>query len=754
MKRIFREIKFHKGWFITLIILVGLACGVYIGFRSCYDSISLSFSKAYSELNTPDIIVFAQPISDISNEIKKINGVTMVSPAYLTDTYTFVDNRKIRGEVLGVEIGQRVNNYYVLQGRDLQNSDEVVVELHYAKNHNLKPSDKIVLYIEGKTVTLKVSGICFSPRYIYMFSKDGVLERDYGVFFVSREIFGGYANTFYVKVESSLKIDSIISSLKSFFAANGINATVARRDKLFNYMVVMEDIKSLNSLAYLFSTVLLATSAVILFVVLFRLTEKKRREIGTLRAMGFTKWSILQYFLTFSGLAFIIGIVLSIPLGLGILHFILGTYSSTLQIPQNFVIYRLNLYHITLCSTFTLFFFLAGSFVPSYYAASLAPANAIRPYLSWKKGARIAIKRRFSPLNKLILRSIFGHRVRSIGTMLVIALILSLGLSFALSMGSFRESIKQRFENNELWDIKVKFVGFMNESILQRLSEIQGVENVEPYSSSVAKLSFQNRSAFIQLSIMKPNTRMHAFQLSEGSMNKSGIIISRDVSVKLHASVGDEVELVTPFGKSKKVISGIIQEFGSSEAYIFENLTSFNGALIQIGTNPSEIESSLRSFPFVSTWVTKTELKESWLYFMNLFLSFVYAMDMVTFVLALITASVFAFLSAMEKQWSFTVLKAIGYTNKSILRTSMLEILVLSIFGTIVGVPLSMELASLFNRQFEAVMSGASVVLIPDLIFVRCVAIIIASLLSSFIITKQMLRRNISERIRVMFETM
>ncbi|RJS83172.1 hypothetical protein CW706_06250 [Candidatus Bathyarchaeota archaeon] len=93
--------------------------------------------------------------------------------------------------------------------------------------------------------------------------------------------------------------------------------------------------------------------------------------------------------------------------------------------------------------------------------------------------------------------------------------------------------------------------------------------SIEPYSSSSAKISFQNETAYI-LHILMKDTGMHLFSFSEGGITRNGIILSRDVSHKLGASVGDEVRYLLLSVKSRRIISGIVQELGSSEGYLLE----------------------------------------------------------------------------------------------------------------------------------------------------------------------------------------
>ncbi len=285
----------------------------------------------------------------------------------------------------------------------------------------------------------------------------------------------------------------------------------------------------------------------------------------------------------------------------------MGYYTAELKIPSQFITYFLNIQYVEHCFLFTLLFFLIGSFFPSFHAASLSPVEAMRPPISLSKDIKILAKITISPLKKIFLRELLAHRVKSIGTILVIGLILSFGLSFALSIGSFYLAIEKRFDKNELWDIRVKFTNLMNtSSILNTLKNIQGVRRAEACSVFAAWISYMKKEAFIQLYILQEDTTMHKFSFYKGRFCPDGLIVSGDVAYKLGLSIGEEVNLSTPYGINKIKVSGITQEIGSSEGYIFKNLTSFNGALLKIENDKKrQIENSLKNLPYIKVWVTK-----------------------------------------------------------------------------------------------------------------------------------------------------
>ena len=101
------------------------------------------------------------------------------------------------------------------------------------------------------------------------------------------------------------------------------------------------------------------------------------------------------------------------------------------------------------------------------------------------------------------------------------------------------------------WYYELKPGQQISRSHLEKTSMREASLSIEPYSSSSAKISFQNETAYI-LHILMKDTGMHLFSFSEGGITRNGIILSRDVSHKLGVSVGDEVEISTPFGKKQE----------------------------------------------------------------------------------------------------------------------------------------------------------------------------------------------------------
>lgn len=761
-KRLLREIKSRIGWFLVISIFVASAASCFVAFKSGYGSATSSFDQVHQKLDSADIVVSTEPVQNLDGEVESASGVTKVSSAILTDCYTIDNEKMVGGQISGIEHGGRVNDYRIIEGNDLETDNEVVVEHHYAEEHDLKVGDKLNIYIRGKKVQFEVSGICFSPSHIFLISNGGVKE-DFGFFYCNRDKLNeiinqeNIVNRFYLLTEENGKLDKIVSRVEKFFKSKDISAVVKSKDEMLIRKTIREDMSGFNSLANLFGLLLLSVSAFILFVILSRFVDEKKKEIGTLRAMGVSKKRIFLYYLSFSGLAAFIGLILAVPIGHFVLDWMMSFYyGSSLGIPGSLLVTNLNLTYLGPFTGVVAVFWLLGSFFPAYRASSMTPAEAMKPYGSDDGNSRMLAERGTSPLNKLFLRRIFGHWKRSISMLIVIAVILPLVLSFALSMGSLTKGLEKRYDTGETWEIQAGFTSPQNPQTLEDSKKLRGVESVEPYSLSSGKIFFENKNTTITVKTIVENSSMVNLSLSKGSFSPGNIVVSGDVKNRLNLSLGDKVTVSTSRKSIRLKVSGILQSAGMSEGYIVrEKFHHFGGALLKVEKGKTNrIAEDLREKTYIDSLTRKKSLEQGWLNLMDMYMSFVYAMGLMAGILVLVTAGMFAFISTREQVWDFTLLKSMGYSDKKIYQISLGSILTLTIGGIMIGIPLSMEVASWFNSAFAELMTLPPIFLLPRTTLLISTMVLIVSIITAFFITRLFVKGNIASRLREVFETM
>jgi putative ABC transport system permease protein len=752
---VLRDLRSQKGWFVSIVVLVAMSSAIYSSFLSSYDAGIGSIDRANGDLDAPDIIVSTLPAAAV--DLTATLGVARASPALLVQCYTLLpDGTRVRGEVTSVVTGDRVNDYRVLRGTDLAGAGDVVVEQHYADAHDVGPGQAITIHAGGDALELRVAGVCFAPAHIYLISSEGWIESDYGIFYVAEGVLGPLVNTYYVEVSEGASVGAAATAVVGLLASGGVDAVATPADQGFAGTAVKEDLGALNSMTALFCGLLLGVYAFTLYVVLSRLIDRRRHEIGVLRAMGYTRADIFAHFMSFSAIAVVVGTLLSVPLGYLILQRMMTYYAvNLLGLPTDYLALTLGGAYVVEAALLAAAFSVLGSFFPAYRAASMRPAEAMRPYIAQTRGARAMVGSRVSPLGKLPVREALGHGARSAGTVVIVAVMLSMGLSFALMMVSMQDGLDARFSEHELWDVRVSFAGTQGPAALDALRAVPGVEAVEPVTDVAADVSSGGRHTYVQLYELEANTTMYRLGLAEGHQAPGGLIVSGDVARRLHASVGDPVTVLTPLGTMNTTVTGVLGQFSASEAYVLTDLGNSTGAVLTVAEGGTRgVEDALRGMPAVESWVRKAELKSGWDYLISQYYGIVVIMDLVVVMLVLMVVGVFAFISTRERAWELVILKSMGFTGPQVMLSGIATFLLLSVVGVLLGVPLSMRLSDAFGATFADFMTLPPTSLAPATTAWRSLLVVGASLLAVVGSMRSVLRRSVAESLRAVFDTL
>ncbi|KXA93999.1 hypothetical protein AKJ66_00090 [candidate division MSBL1 archaeon SCGC-AAA259E22] len=288
------------------------------------------------------------------------------------------------------------------------------------------------------------------------------------------------------------------------------------------------------------------------------------------------------------------------------------------------------------------------------------------------------------------------------------------------------------------------------------MKKLRGVESAEPYSLSTGKIFFENKNTTITAKTIVENSSMVDLSLSKGSFSPGKIVVSGDVKNRLDLSLGDKVTVSTPRKSARLEVSGILQSVSMSEGYIVrEKFQRCRGTLLEVEKGKTNrIAGELREKTYIDSLTRKKSLKQGWLNLMDMYTSFVYAMGLMAGILVLVTAGMFAFISTREQAWDFTLLKSMGYSDRKIYQISLGGILTLTLGGIIIGVLLSMEVASWFNSAFAELMTLPPIFFLPRTISLISAMVLIVSIITAFIITRLFVKGDIASRLRDVFETM
>lgn len=471
-----------------------------------------------------------------------------------------------------------------------------------------------------------------------------------------------------------------------------------------------------------FPAFFLLVAALVCITTMTRMVDEERTQIGTLKALGYSNWAIISKYLKYAGSSAIFGCGTGVVVGSVVFPTVLWqAYKLVLFVTPG----------IQLCfdwkmalSVTTLY--TAAMMLVTWYCCHRSlrevPAELIRPKAP-ASGKALLIERlplwdHVSFLNKVAIRNIFRYRQR------LVMMLLGIGGCTALLMTGFgiRDSISKivdvQFRDVTKYDVEVYFRS-------GRTPEQQEAfrEEMDTYADEV--LFFHQVSGEITASdqtrdiyIMAASDELSDFIdfHSDGAPvpmpGEGELLLSAGMADILSVRVGDSVTLSNPDMEVLQLtVSGIYENHVYNYAIVSpETIAAQWGrepeqqmAVLRVreGRNPSAAGAAAHRLDGVASVTVSQELAKT----VN---SMMAALDLVV-VVVVICAGILAVIvlynltniNINERIREIATIKVLGFNARETAMYVFKENLVLSVFGTVFGIPLGKLLLEFVISQIK-----------------------------------------------------
>ena len=171
-------------------------------------------------------------------------------------------------------------------------------------------------------MSVRVVGIGIDPENLYAMQSEGTLPAPgtfalvYTTEQVIEQLFGTShsGNNIAVKAEPGADIDDLAEDVEDELRPYGLVST-ALRDDMPSYAGLKSELEQNRLMARSLPALVLAISAMSLFIALSRLVQAQRGEIGLAKALGYSDGQILGHYLTIAMLVAVGGSVLGVGFG-------------------------------------------------------------------------------------------------------------------------------------------------------------------------------------------------------------------------------------------------------------------------------------------------------------------------------------------------------------------------------------------------------------------------------------------------------
>ena len=502
---------------------------------------------------------------------------------------------------------------------------------------------------------------------------------------------------------------------------------VLNRDAVESYMSYKNDTQSIGAIGTVFPIIFFLVAALVALTTMTRMVEEQRVQIGTLKALGYSKFTIIGKYILYAGLATVIGSVIGVFLGeFTIPYFIVSAYKTSYYNLGDTVV-TLNVVHALVASLAAIICTIGATFFACYKELRAVPAELMRPEAP-KAGKRIFLENidgiweRLNFGQKAAMRNLFRYKKRFFMTLFGVG-----GCMALLLVGlGIRDSVSA-MANNQYGEV-FKYDGVVSvDSTLTRaqrramLSDVSDISDITDYiqvnrtmvyatGKGSDKLNDEKNAYLIiprdidkfeeYISIRERGSNDDVLELSD-----EGVIITEKYAKLLGVSVGDSiyVRLSESDAYPKEIkVAGITENYIFNYIYMtpkfYQSLYNVQGEtnvlLIKMedAANTEDISSRLLKIAGVnSVTMNADELSE-----LNTVINSLYFIVILMVVAAAILAFVVLYnlnnINISERHRELATLKLLGFYDKELSAYVYRENVVLTILGTILGIFLGIGL--------------------------------------------------------------
>ncbi|MGF7186663.1 putative ABC transport system permease protein [Desulfitispora alkaliphila] len=739
-KKLLRDILSNKGSYIACLVLVVIGLMVFTSFSIANKNLHLAKTTLYEEQNFADgfIELGSMPQGNVER-LAQLDGIAQVNGRLVKEVRVNDPENDDSVYLLLVSYdlseAERINGVSLPQGGEIRDGQSNAwLDMAFVDAHELERGDRIEIITNGTAREIIFDGVALSPEFVYLLRSETELypnPSQYGVVFLPLQTMWsffpemqGRVNDLVFTLEEGASYDRVEEMLELELERYGLTTIYPREDQT-SHFILIEEIEVIESLATFFPIMILSIASFIIYIVLKRLVEQQRTQIGILKAFGYTNREILLHYLSYSLVLAILGGVVGGLLGMWLANPLTSMLYDFFYLPEIYEGFSLTylILGIILCLIVLGF----AGYQGCKQVLNLKPAEAMRPPapVSGKKNLLERL-RFFSEMltvqGKMAVRNLGRSRSRSFfmffGIMISCAII---AFTWSLSTEAMPKFMFYQHEEVETYDARITLASpIAREAVLQELESYPEVTKAEPIAQVPITIFHQWREEQVVLLGLTQEGRLYNILDSNGNRvlpSQEGLILSERLAENLGLQVGSTVEIESPFMRNSKErvevdVIEIIPQYIGMNAYMdlsrVEEILgqgAFATSVLVLMNNDREAVTALRDRYQESEVVTGVDgrhemlrlASENWETYggiMHLFVGIG-----VIFSFSIIYISSFIILS--ERNRELASMRVLGMTSQEVLSVITFEQWFLSFFALIASIPTAKLIQTGFASEWS-----------------------------------------------------
>ncbi|MDA8431740.1 MAG: ABC transporter permease [Nitrospiraceae bacterium] len=733
-RKLLRDLWKMKGQALAIVLVIVSGVATYVMLIGTMDSLNMTRDRFYRDHRFADVFAQLKRAPDsVKAQIAEIPGIGTAETRVAADVKLDIKGfpEPVTARIVSLpDVGQPLlNTPYIRKGRMLEpyRSDEVLVSEAFAEAHRLSPGDTFGAVINGRWKTLVIVGTALSPEFVLQ-SRPGAISPDYkryAILWMGRDGLGtaynmkGAFNDVILTLSRGARAEDVILRLDSLLDRYGGLGAYARKEQI-SHRFLSEEFKQLQRSADIFPAIFIAVSAFLLNVVVSRTVGIQRDQIAILKAFGYSNLGVGVHYTKMVLVIVVAGIAGGLAAGTRLGEALGGVYMAFYRFP--YLVFELRPGVALTAAGITTAAALAGTFFSVHRAATLPPAEAMRPEppALYRRSIveRLGIGRLLAQPTRMILRNIGKRPARSLLMIAGVALSCAIMIAATFSKDAVDFMVDVQFTRSQKEDLTVTFTDPTSKKAVYELMGLRGVTHAEVFRSVPARLRFGHRSYRTSIQGIEPggslNTPLDS-SLRPISLPEDGIVLNDYLGAILGIRPGDmlTVEVLEGNRPVRQVpVVGLVKQYiglqGYMDIHALNRLMKEGGAIsgAYLSVDPryrAEVYKTLVEMPRVAgAVVRKEEIRNFYDTQAEALLFFTFIATILGGTIAFGVVYNSARIALSERSRELASLRVLGYTRAEISYIFLGELGLITIASIPLGMLMGREIASYIARAISS----------------------------------------------------
>lgn len=694
-KKLLRTMGKYKAQFISMIIMITLGVGVFLGFNMEWYSIKKNTDYIFEKSGFADFRLVSEEgfKEEDLEKVKQIEGVEDAT-RYISVNTSVKDS----DDIIALTVSENINvSGFMLIGKgnmeySSTSEDGIWLSDQYASKNNVKLNDTLTLNYKNYEISGKVVGLIKASEYLVCVPDQTQIMPDfntYGFAYISPLMFKNVLGfNFYTQINvkaPTLNKKDFSSKVDSALAKTTL---VLSKDETVSYSSAKSEEEEGKTTGSILPVLFLAIAILTMITTMHRLVTAEKTQIGILKALGFKDRKIILHYTTFAIFISVVGSVLGVALGYAVARLIMNPSSAMgtyLDVPN----WNLYMPWFGIVVLIAMNLVIIGIGYLSIKNVLKGPASeALRPYTPKKmkvtKIEKTKLWNKFSFGTKWNMRDISRHKARSAMTTIGVlgcAVLVIAALGMQDTMNKFVDVFYNQAINYET-----------RLNISENTSNEKAIEIANEYNgdySSQSSVKIGEKAVSLEIyNISNDKVRFVNEDMKFVTLANDGAYICERIAKEFSLKPGDAF-ICSPYGKDESynlVVKDILKSM--SEAVIMnENYAKSKNINYHINLVYTS-ESNINTNENIINTQSKSIIIKSFDSFMELMNISVTLLIVAAVVLGVVVLYNLGVMSFMERYREMSTLKVLGFKDKKIGNLLITQNMWISLLGTIIGIPL------------------------------------------------------------------